>query len=259
MEDIQQLWPDDIDARPIRTPFRILEEQAWRLPSLVGGGIHASVKHGVDYDPAMPFSYALILEEKRDIFNSPLAYMVVAVRHRADIYPVEVKPGDLMLETEEDFLDFVRERLASSDVRQAIQIMLAANSPEIYCENLLPESYDLRPIRTPYRILREQEWDIKDKTNGLVIGSVNVEKPHEESMIPHFCFSFTIHPGSAETDLFNEGYTVLEVEHGPEIYPLVVRPGDITLNSEREFVEFIRQELASPEVRQAVRIIASDG
>ena len=49
----------------------------------------------------------------------------------------------------------------------------------------------------------------------------------------------------------------MEVEHGAEIYPVSVSPGGITLDSEDAFVEFVRQEMASRDVRDAIRVVAS--
>ena len=72
-----------------------------------------------------------------------------------------------------------------------------------------------------------------------------------------FRFAMYLQSGSREGFLPSLDYKVMEIEHGLRLYPVTVQPGEMTFNSEEDFVEFLRQELASEDVRSAVRIVAS--
>ena len=253
-----ELWPTDLDLTPVRIPFQILQEQAGALDRIGEGRIRAEVSQWMegDGDPR-PFQYCLwICDIPPDSSIAKLSYMVVRVVHGTEVFPLTVYPGALNISCEGDFSEFLRKRLASREVGQAIRILASQAVPECNGTDLLPEEYDFASVRTPHKILLEQGWFLKKRTDGLVKGVVRgVGATNSDN---RSVFQYTFHIETGRTTFFTDlRYLVVRVEHGPEIYPVRLHPGDVILKSETDFVEYVRQELASEDVRQAIRVIAS--
>jgi len=260
MDKIGSLWPDTIDAGSVRAPFSILREQARALDDLMESRVKASVmSFRFDPDDARPFQYSLSLRSVTPS-GSPvdgLRYAVLTVLHGVDPYPLEVRPPSQVVESEAELLELLREVLGGPDVRSALRILASSSAPEVYCQRVVPDDYYLAPLRTPERILQEQGWALRKLTDDLLRGVVRAEYGATDPPYGRFRFGMYLQPCSREGFLPSLDYKVMEIEHGLRLYPVTVRPGEMTFNSEEDFVEFVRQELASEDVRNAVRIVAS--
>jgi len=258
MDKISSLWPDRMDVEPVTTPFDILREQARVLNELMESRVKASVTSlHLDADDARPFQYSLSLQTVKPPGSLEVLYHVVlTILHDVDIYPLEVRPQNQVVESETELLDLLREVLGGPDVRSALRILVSSSAPEVYCQRVVPDDYYLAPLRTPERFLQEQCWALRKLTDNLVRGVVRAE---HGATAPYgrFRFGMYLQPGGREGFFAPLGYKIMDIEHGLRLYPVTVRPGEMTFNSEEDFVEFVRQELASEDVRNAVRITAS--
>ena len=268
MNGIETLWPQDLEMGLLRTPFRILQDQAWFLTKQTEHRVRAYVLPGWGRGiHGASFMYALIISDGSAGLPLPplhatvpagqaLAYKVVMVTHGLKPYPVKIEPDGPKLYSETDFREQLSELFASEEVKQAITMLSSIADSEPLSASLLPDSYDLAPVRTPVRILQEQAWALKRETDGLVRGEVSVRSSQPEST-GSFRYSFSVCPGMRLASVSSLSYSIMELEHGPNIYPITVNPGGLTFNSEENFVEFLRQELASEDVRNALRLVAS--
>jgi len=259
MDKISSLWPDRMDVEPVRTPFDILRGQARVLNELMESRIKASVMSlHFDADDARPFQYSLSLQSVRPSGSlEGLCYVVLTILHDLDIYPLEVRPQKQVVESEAELLELLREVLGGPDVRSALRILASGSAPEVYCQRVVPDDYYLAPLRTPERILQEQGWGLRKLTDNLVRGVVRATHWGNNPAYGRFRFGLYLQPGGGERFFPSLDYKIMDIEHGVRLYPVTVQPGEMTFNSEEDFVEFVHQELASEDVRNAVRIVAS--
>ena len=259
MDNIPNLWPDTIEDEPITTPFNIVREQARVLSRLMETRIEASVTNlPYDDDDPRPFQYTLCLSSVAPSGSAleSLRYVVASFLHGVDMYPVEVRPYGQMVDSEAELLELLQEVLGSPEVRRALRVLGSVNAPEVYCERLVPDDYYLAPLRTPGRILQEQCWAFRKVTDNLVKAVVRKEYEEGEPSYGSFRFGMYLQPCTTEF-LPALDYKIMEIKHGLELYPVTAWPGEIPFTSEEDFLEFVRQELASDDVRKAVRIVAS--
>jgi hypothetical protein len=268
VEPIVSLWPDDLDLGTVRSPYRILQDQAKHLNEMTGRRIHAYVMPGWGRGGGPgSFMYALQLSPRPATPDDPLARMsripdggmsfsVLHVTHGLQPYPVSVGREGLELENEEQFEAYLRRLFASNEVRHAIRVLSSLSDATLSSPNLLPEEYDLTPVVTPFTILQHQGRALGERTRGAVQGSVSRAAPRENDA-GRFAYSFSLHPGMRSAEIYLMSYDMMDIFHGPEIYPVTVRPGDLVFYNEKNFVEFVRQELASKEVRDAIKLIGS--
>ncbi len=97
-------------------------------------------------------------------------------------------------------------------------------SPDLWGQLPVPEK-----IKTPYTILLEQAQILRDKTNGILIGSVKRGNPlitgfsmgreREELAKEYFTVFFSVN----SEIIPNYTYTILIIRHPVQIYPLTVK------------------------------------
>lgn len=107
-------------------------------------------------------------------------------------------------------------------------------------------------VRTPAQILQEQAVALAELTNGVLLGRVHTRN----------------HRGKLITDLEvvaplldNYTYTLVEVEHSVELYPLVLRniveDDEIQCLYEDDFVQELGNLLSSDEVKRIIQSLVS--
>lgn len=111
---------------------------------------------------------------------------------------------------------------------------------------------DLAPaeVRTPVAIMREQAGLLGTKTQNLVEARVDTE-------ISRFANEQFSHSLDLVVPALDYTYRLFTIRHGIGLYPITVRQGanaNIQLDTEEEFVDWLRQKLSSAETK---RIVAS--
>jgi hypothetical protein len=111
---------------------------------------------------------------------------------------------------------------------------------------------DLAPaeVRTPVAILREQAALLGSKTQNQVEASVRTEIVKGFGSQFRHTFNLVV-PG-----LDNYTYRLFGIHHGVEMYPVNTdeRMGliDVELNTEEEFLEWLRNKLSSIETKRII-------
>jgi hypothetical protein len=112
------LW-GEIEATQIRTPLAILREQAALLGAKTKNLVEASVSTKVYGDT---FRHSLILVVP--VLDS-YTYRLLTIDHGPGIYPVKVLGKDTLLDTEQDFIDWLGATLSSPDTKRIVATLLA--------------------------------------------------------------------------------------------------------------------------------------
>jgi len=126
-------------------------------------------------------------------------------------------------------------------------------------QSLWPDTIDAGSVRAPFSILREQARALDELTESRVKASVMSFRFDPDDARP-FQFSLSLRSVTASGfPLEGLHYSVLSVLHGVDPYPLEVRPQNRVVESEVELLEVLREVLGGPDVRSALRILASSG
>jgi hypothetical protein len=111
----------DIEPAEVRTPVAILREQAALLRTKTRNAIEARVDTDVFYG-TFQHSFRLVVPALDNY-----TYELFSVRYGIDLYPVTAGLNEL--KTEDEFKDWLRQRLSSPETKKIIGNLLAqANS-----------------------------------------------------------------------------------------------------------------------------------
>jgi hypothetical protein len=117
-------WPDDIGetGEEIKTPVALLREQAIALGEKTKNVVTAEVESGTD---GGMFVHTLYLAAPSINYK----YQLLTVRHPLLLYPLLAKePGNIswkQLESEDDFLQWLKTVLASENTKKVIRALKA--------------------------------------------------------------------------------------------------------------------------------------
>ena len=106
-------------------------------------------------------------------------------------------------------------------------------------------------VRTPLAVLREQAALLGPKTKNLIEATVTTSKDR-------FLDQFVHHFNLVAPTLDGYKFELFRVTHGIALYPVVVPGGPLgpptmmTLSSEEEFIEWLRQKLSSRDTKETV-------
>ena len=120
--------------------------------------------------------------------------------------------------------------------------------------SLWPADLLEKHVRTPVHLLREQAEQLTQKTDGMLVGKVRTQAVPETRKNPAYLLhSFEI----AVPSLDNYRYQLFAVAQEPDkLYPIQLAIpadlGDIGWSTEKEFAEWLRNELASQRARDVV-------
>lgn len=248
------LWPEDLDLSPIETPSILLLHLAKTLTERTGGRVTASVNSlNVAAEAPFPFAFSFYISSGGSTF-SPSYYHVLSLGHGVDPYPVTLLPEEKRILSEKAFISFLRRKLQSPEVLAAIRFFATYSAPATDYPDLWPEALDLSGIASPVGLVAKQAAKIREHTNGRIIGEVSEHYQNQPESCT-FCFSLDLKDESPMFTMHQLRYRLFTVSHGLDMYPVVVQPGDLVFKSEADFTEFVRQELASENVRKALAIL----
>jgi hypothetical protein len=112
----------EIAPATVRTPLGILREQAALLGEKTNGVIEATVDTTV-FLGEFRHSFTLVVPALDDY-----RYALFSVRHGIDLYPVDVSFPTARLGSEDEFTDWLRQRLSSPETRKIVANLLAQAS-----------------------------------------------------------------------------------------------------------------------------------
>jgi hypothetical protein len=115
-------WPDDIGESEMRTPVALLREQAVALGEKTKNVVTAEVESSTD---GGMFVHTLYVAAPSINYK----YQLLTVRHPLLLYPLLAKePGNMSwkkLESEDDFLEWLKTVLASENTKKVIRALKA--------------------------------------------------------------------------------------------------------------------------------------
>jgi hypothetical protein len=115
-------WGDVVQSEG-RTPVAVLREQA----TLLGGKTQNVIEAKVDTEVSgrsFRHSFSLVVPALDNY-----TYQLFVIQHGVNLYPVTVQNPYQELKTEEEFIDWLRQRLSSAETKKIIGNLLAqANS-----------------------------------------------------------------------------------------------------------------------------------
>ena len=110
----------EIAAPEIRTPVSILREQASLLGTKTQNLVEASVETDVHGDGEFVHTFRLVVPALDNY-----AYKLFQVSHSVSLYPVRVFPEKHTLDTEQDFIAWLRQTLSSNATKKLIGNLIA--------------------------------------------------------------------------------------------------------------------------------------
>jgi hypothetical protein len=110
----------DIAPATVRTPVAILREQASLLGTKTENLIEAAVETGISQG-RFQHRFNLVVPALDNY-----TYQLFRIEHGIDLYPLRVFDKEILgLNTEDDFVDWLRNRLSSDDTKKIIGNLLA--------------------------------------------------------------------------------------------------------------------------------------
>ena len=110
----------DIAPATVRTPVAILREQASLLGTKTENLIEAAVETGISQG-RFQYRFNLVVPALDNY-----TYQLFRIEHGIDLYPLRVFDKEILgLNTEDDFVDWLRNRLSSDDTKKIIGNLLA--------------------------------------------------------------------------------------------------------------------------------------
>jgi len=246
----KDLWPSNLDVEVQSSPESVLQRQSAILKERTGGRIEATLRPRSTepwYGP--PFYYGFVLHRPDGDFGHDV--IIFVYRRGLDPYPLTVDNEDEIGSCLE-FERYVAQRLDSLHVMSALRYLLAADEPVLHLPDLWPSNLDLSPLSSPVSLLEQQARAICERTHGRVTAEVNEAGWCVDGWPP---FSFELVENTPWSRFNRMRYQVFTVTLDGETYPVTVEPGSLVFRNEHDFAEFVRQELASENVRKAVRAL----
>jgi len=112
------LW-GEIAPAALRTPLAVLREQAALLGRKTNNLVEATVSTGV-YRGGFLHRFNLVVPAL-----DGYTYELFAVTNGIELYPVSLAYGNLSIQSEENFLDWLRQELSSPKTKRIIANLLA--------------------------------------------------------------------------------------------------------------------------------------
>ncbi len=118
----EDLWPPDIAADVPITPVNILKAQASRIGEKTRNIVEGRVDTNVVRDRLI-HSFKLVAPALGNY-----SYELFRISHDVKVYPVTVEPWDQKVASEEEFVEWLRARLASPETHSVVGSLLAQSS-----------------------------------------------------------------------------------------------------------------------------------
>jgi hypothetical protein len=110
----------EIETTAVRTPLSILREQAAALGPRTKNLVEAKVQTTI-YSGYLIHSFNLVVPSV-----DSYTYQLFQIEHPVDLYPIHVKDSPpIILETEDEFTAWLRERLSAERTRKILSNLLA--------------------------------------------------------------------------------------------------------------------------------------